>query len=135
MGGASSHDVEDGILDPSVPDFRTRYLQLLLNGRRRFRILGKSWWPEELPSDEEYTTALETLERAGWNADYVLTHCAPTGIARMINPDYKPDALTDFLELVNKRLEFGCWLFGHYHDNREVDPKHFLLWEQIVPLT
>ena len=56
MGGASSHDVEDGILDPNAPDFRARYLQLLLKGRRRFRILGKSWWPEELPSDEEYTT-------------------------------------------------------------------------------
>ena len=134
MGGATSHDVEDGILDPNAPDFRVQYSRLIFGGRRRFRIIGKSWWPEELPSDEEYTAALDTLERAGWKADYVITHCAPTSIAQQMNRHYQPDALTDFLELVNNRLEFGCWLFGHYHDNREIDPKHILLWEQIVQL-
>ena len=69
MGGATSHDVEDGILDPNAPDFRAQYIHLLFGGRRRFRIIGKSWWPEELPSDEEYAAALDTLERAGWKAD------------------------------------------------------------------
>ena len=135
MGGATSHDVEDGILDQNDPDFRTRYLHLLLEGRRRFRIIGKSWWPEELPSDEEYAAALDALERAGWKADYVLTHCAPTSIARQMNRHYQPDALTDFLETVEQRLEFGCWLFGHYHANRAIDKKHILLYEDIVQLT
>ena len=23
-------------------------------------------------------------------------------------------------------------LFGHYHDNRAIDEKHILLWEQII---
>ena len=127
--------VEDGILDMNAPDFRARYIHLLLEGRQRFRIIGKSWWPEELPSDEEYTAALDTLERAGWKADYVITHCAPTSIAHRMNRHYQPDALTDFLELVNNRLEFGCWLFGHYHDNRTIDDKHILLWEDIIQLT
>ena len=48
---------------------------------------------------------------------------------------YQPDTLTDFLELVNNRLEFGCWLFGHYHDNRTIDDKHILLWGDIIQLT
>ena len=74
MGGATSHDVEDGILDQNAPDFRTRYLHLLLAGRRRFRIIGKSWWQEELPSDEEYAAALDALERAGWKADPLCPH-------------------------------------------------------------
>ena len=80
MGGAASHDIEDGILDMKASDFRARYIHLLLAGRRRFRIIGKSWWPEELPSDEEYAAALDTLERAGWKADYVITHRAPTAL-------------------------------------------------------
>ena len=126
IGGATSHDVED---------FRTRYLHLLLEGRRRFRIIGKSWWPEELPSDGEYAAALDTLERAGWKADYVLTHCAPTSIARQMNRHYQPDALTDFLEIVEQRLEFVCWLLRHYHANRAIDKKHILLYEDIVQLT
>lgn len=134
MGGAQSHDIEDGILDPEAPDFKETLRRLHSQGRRRFRVLGRSWWPEELPSDQEYLTALETLERAKWKADYVITHCAPTGIARTMNRHYEPDALTDFLELVNKKLDFHYWICGHYHDNRNLTAKHILLWEQIVQI-
>ena len=88
-----------------------------------------------MPSDEEYTAALDTLERVGWKADYILTHCAPTSIAQRMNRHYQPDALTDFLETVEQRLEFSCWLFGHYHANRAIDKKHILLYEDIVQLT
>ena len=66
---------------------------------------------------------------------YVLTHCAPTSIAQQMNRHYQPDALTEFLETVEQRLEFGCWLFGHYHANRAIDKKHILLYEDIVQLT
>lgn len=27
---------------------------------------------------------------------------------------------------------YHYWLFGHYHDNKAVNEKHILLWEQIV---
>ena len=131
MGGATSHDVEDGILDQNAPDFRTRYLHLLLEGRRRFRIVGKSWWPEELPSDEEYAAALDTLEQAGWKADYVLTHCAPTSIARQMNRHYQPDKLTDFLETIKDRCQFSKWFCGHYHVNQVIDERFVIQWEQI----
>lgn len=134
MGGASSHDIEDGLLDPNAPDFEGMIQSLRNQGRRRFRVIGRSWWPAELPSEEEYLAALETLERANWKVDYVITHCAPTSIAKTINRHYQPDALTDFLEMVNKRLDFRYWLMGHYHANRSLTPKHILLWEQIVQL-
>ena len=39
------------------------------------------------------------------------------------------------MELVNYQLEFGCWLFGHYHDNRTIDLRHILLLEDIKQLT
>lgn len=134
MGGASSHDIKDGILDPDDPAYREKVRQLNSQGRKMFRVLGRSWWPEELPSGEEYNTALDTLERAGWKVDYVITHCAPTSIAQILNPDYQPDALTDFLEVVNQRLDFHYWICGHYHDNRNLTDKHILLWEQIVQI-
>ena len=53
MGGAKSHDVEDGILDPMEPDFETRRMMLQIMERCRYRVLGQSWWPEELPSKDE----------------------------------------------------------------------------------
>ena len=53
MGGASSHDVKDGILNPAAPDYYERLLRLLGEDRKQYRIMGQSWWPEELPSEEE----------------------------------------------------------------------------------
>ena len=50
MGGASSHDIQDGILDPEKPGFEERYCRMR-RGRARFRVKGVSWWPEELRSD------------------------------------------------------------------------------------
>ena len=134
MGGAKSHDVEDGILDPADPNFRAQQNALKRSGRNRFRVLGQSWWPEELPSDEEYYTALKTLERTNWQVDYVITHCASTSIALSMDRHNEADHLTEFLEMVDRRLEYEYWVFGHFHDNRSVDQKHILLWEQIVQI-
>ena len=87
-----------------------------------------------MPSEQEYITALESLESADWKADYVISHCAPTGIQQLIHPGFQNDALTDFMDMVSKRLEFTYWLFGHYHDNRTIGQNYVLLWEQIVQI-
>ena len=131
MGGAQSHDIADGILDMNSPDFYARYDSLRHN-RGQFRINHISWWQEELPSDEEYAEARQTLERLNWKVDYIITHCAPTAIQQKINPSFKPDKLTDFLEVIRCRSQFHYWLFGHYHDNRIIDEKYVLLYEQMV---
>ena len=133
MGGAASHDIQDGILDPNSPNFCDEYRHKVRTNQL-FRILGWSWWPRELPTDEEYLAALTTLEKAKWKADYVISHCAPTGVQQVISSGYQRDPLTDFLDMVSKRLEFHYWLFGHYHDNRNIGQNYVLLWEQMVQL-
>lgn len=107
MGGAKSHDTNH-------------------------RINHISWWRQELPSDEEYIEALQNLERYNWQVDYIITHCAPTSIALMGSRHNEADRLTDFLQEVRERAKYHYWLFGHYHDNKAIDEKHILLWEQIV---
>ena len=107
MGGAKSHDTNH-------------------------RINHISWWRQELPSDEEYSEALQNLERYNWQVDYIITHCAPTSIALMGSRHNEADRLTDFLQEVRERAKYHYWLFGHYHDNKAIDEKHILLWEQIV---
>ena len=109
MGGAKSHDTNH-------------------------RINHISWWRQELPSDEEYSEALQNLERYNWQVDYIITHCAPTSIALMGSRHNEADRLTDFLQEVRERAKYHYWLFGHYHDNKAVDEKHILLWEQIVQI-
>ena len=74
----------------------------------------------------------QMLERLDWKVDYIITHCAPTAIQQKINADFKSDRLTDFLEEIRCRSQFHYWLFGHYHDNRIIDEKYVLLYEQMV---
>ena len=57
MGGAKSHDIEDGILEPDAPDFERRLMTLRRKPRARYRVNHISWWAQELPSDEEYAEA------------------------------------------------------------------------------
>ena len=70
--------------------------------------------------------------KVDWAVDYVITHCAPTSIALMENRHNEADPLTDFLQEVKERAHYHYWLFGHYHDNRAIDEKHILLWDQII---
>lgn len=64
----------------------------------------------------------------------ILTHCAPSSVVRKVNPSYGTDELTDFLETISQRCKFAYWFFGHYHDNRIIDEKYILQWEQISQL-
>ena len=77
MGGAKSHDIEDGILEPDAPDFERKLMMLQRKPRARYRINHISWWAQELPSDEEYAEARRNLDAVGWQVDYIITHCAP----------------------------------------------------------
>ena len=56
MGGASSHDIQDGVLEPDAPDFLWRFQWLNAQGAA-FRVNHRSWWREELPSESEYAEA------------------------------------------------------------------------------
>jgi len=64
--------------------------------------------------------------------DYVITHCTFTSVAQVIDPDYQPDTLTDFLKMVNQRLDFCYWILDHYNNHYSLTGKYILLWEQIV---
>ena len=132
MGGARSHDIEDGVLNPKAPDFEEQYWTLRRMGGR-FRVNHQSWWKQELPSKTEYEEARHSLEGIHYEMDYVITHCAPTSIVDILgNGGYVHDHLTDFLEEVKERAKFHYWLFGHYHDNKIIDDRFVLLWEQMI---
>jgi len=133
MGGAASHDIQDGILAPEAPDFEREYW-FKRRTRQMFQVKGVSWWPEELPCDAEYEEAVTNLEKVDWQVDCVLTHCAPTSIQEKLGGSYTPDRLTDFLETVKQRCRFHYWFFGHYHGNEIINEKYILQWEQISKL-
>lgn len=134
MGGASSHDIKDGILEPDDPLFEKKFWMLSTRGAA-FRVNHQSWWQEELPSEAEYQEAMDNLDRVDWTVDYIITHCAPTSIQNaLLRGLSKPDALTDFLEEIRQRGHFKYHFFGHYHTDQVIQQKYVLLYEQIIRL-
>ena len=134
MGGARSHDISGGILDPDDPLFREAHRQLTLQGRPH-RINHVTWWKEELPREEEYQTARDNLALHGWKVDCVITHCCPTSVqAGLCQGRYPANPLTDFLEELSQRCQFKRWFFGHYHLDQVVSGRCLAVHEEIIPL-
>lgn len=102
---------------------------------KNWRTPGISWWPEEMPSEEEYREAILNLYNYENEVDYIITHTAPTSIVNQLIPEIKPpDRLTDFLEDFKKTVKYKHWYFGHFHDDQDTDEKHTLLYYNIIPL-
>lgn len=100
-----------------------------------WRKEGVSWWPRELPSDDELRQAEAALDACGRTVDVVVTHCAPTLVQGRIDPTFDADRLTDYLEHVRETVSFERWFFGHYHVDRDYDDGFSALYERVVPLT
>lgn len=116
MGGAPSHDIHDGILDPKEEGFRKKYMMLSIRGAM-FRVLGRSWWPEEMPCVDEYKEADHNLSANENKVDFVLSHEAPLDIAHRIGRGHytSNDLSIWFDERILKQVDFKAWFFGHYH--------------------
>ena len=130
FGGAKSHDIQDGILNL---DEGEKIYEMRKRGAY-FRIRNYSWWDLELPTDEEMKNGIKNLEEVNYKVDYIISHCCPTNIQTLLNPMYKKDILTDYLQEISEKCEFKKWYFGHYHENRQVNSEFVLLYEDIVPL-
>lgn len=130
FGGARSHDIKDGILnideEEKIYEYRKRCAY--------FRIRDYSWWDLELPTNEEMENGIENLERIDYKVDYIISHCCPTSIQTLLNPIYKKDILTDYLQEISEKCEFKKLYFGHYHENKQLNSQFTCLYEDIVPL-
>lgn len=134
FGGAASHDMEDGILDQENWKQEARKLNKL--GRYSYRVRNMTWWEEEMPTQEEMKHGIQILEEHDWKVDYVLTHCASTATQAMLNrEELVSDYLTDYLQSIKDKLEYCKWFFGHYHDNKNINGREVLLYEEFVRLS
>ena len=136
FGGASSHDISDGILHPEYLESNSEMHRLYRQWSKEdklFRVNHMSWWREELPTETEMQQGIESLEANNWHVDFVFTHCAPSSVLALLSRGtYKPDDLTGYLEMIRQKLDYTKWFFGHYHDNINVTNKDLCIYEQIV---
>ena len=136
FGGASSHDIQDGILDPadfdSYEEFRKTWKQWEKEWKM-FRVKNITWWEQELPSEEEMQNGINNLEKHDWKVDYIITHSPSASIIALLGQGlYEQDILTKYLEDIRSKTKYKRWLMGHMHINQAVNDKDILLYEQII---
>lgn len=128
FGGAKSHDIKDGILEPDDPriiDFRMNHKQ--------FRINHQTWWKEEIANDKEMINCKKNLARNDNYINYVITHDAPASLLPFINRYFKSDENSRFLEnSIRQVAMYDKWFFGHYHRNQDFNGKELCLFEQMI---
>ena len=130
MGGARSHDIQDGVLevgDPRIKIWKKDDFKL-------FRINHISWWEEEIPNEEERKNALKNLAENDYKVDYILTHEAPSSdVVLMDHLLYHPDEYSKWLEMeIRQKVKYKKWFFGHYHLNLDVNEKETCLFERRI---
>ncbi len=137
--GGTAHKIQDGLYHLMRGQiFKLDGKTIFTFGGARsqdkdFRKEGKSWWEAELPTPSQITHAKHALDAVNWQVDICITHCAPTSIQNMLKT-YPADLLTDFFEELKGKLSYQKWFFGHYHMDKQVDDKHFAVFDSVVKL-
>ena len=78
FGGASSHDIQDGILDYNDSNWQEKAKKLDKQGKYMYRVKDLSWWEEELPTDEEMQHGINVLKENNNMVDFIITHSPST---------------------------------------------------------
>ncbi|KAA0888130.1 metallophosphoesterase [Oryzomonas rubra] len=117
MGGAMSHDKEPGWIHPP------NSMGAWGSGKEwnPGRTEGIDWWPEEIPSQEDFENACRNLDKVEWKVDYVISHtCPESQRATFGGRNRPPDSTETMLQgLLDRGLEFREWHFGHFHVERK----------------
>ena len=135
FGGARSHDIQDGILDPADYENEEAFKKdYKIKSAGMIRVRGISWWDEEMPSNVEMEYGLDNIKRfmsVHNRLDFIFTHDAPAS-DKLYLGYYDVDELNKYLESLRDIMKYDKWFYGHLHANRRVMDNHYLLYEQIV---
>ena len=104
---------------------------------KAYRKEGKSWWPQEIPSYQEFQHAAANLKKYNDKVDYIISHTGPNSIVHHLFPyEDATDPVTNFLEkYVDDCVEFERWFLGHFHIDRSyINQKYNILYNDIIEL-
>ena len=89
---------------------------------RMYRIPNVSWFEEEIPTNTDYESAIQNLEKVNYTVDYIITHTAPRTLVGMMGfvEDTHEQELCGFLDYLLYKMRFQHWYFGHYHIDKAV---------------
>lgn len=98
-----------------------------------------SWWPQEMPTQEEMDYGLYNLVKKHFKIDIVLTHSCPYDVFHhVVNNGKHVTELERYLNNIKFLLEENGasykWYFGHYHMDHKIGDNFLCLYKAIVKL-
>lgn len=102
---------------------------------KEYRKEGKSWWREEIPSDNEIIEGVRLLSENKWSVDYIITHTCPSDCLSYIGKEFREDDFTDILNNIKYLVDYKQWYFGHMHIDYNIkDLKCICLYRDIIEI-
>lgn len=104
---------------------------------RRFRTPGVDWFPEEMPTDEDFANANKSLDECNYEVDYILTHATPVSILYRLHMSINEDEkrLNNYLEYLKEKVNYRHWYMGHLHkEEYNILGNHSVLWYGIADM-
>ena len=100
---------------------------------------GTEWWPQEVPSEKEFSEAKKNLEKVGNKVDYIITHsCDESALNSPLLKRY--DRIMEsfpenkMLNYFERTVDYTKWFFGHYHVDGQINEKKTALYDDIVKI-
>lgn len=96
---------------------------------------GTSWWPEEMPSEEEMRHGIETLAAHDNTVDYLITHqpsARATGF--LAGQGRRLDGVNLYLNQFEDTVTFTRWYFGSLHMDKPMSRRHIAVFQKVLPV-
>lgn len=101
---------------------------------REFRQPGKSWWPAELPTEEEMCHGRDNLAAHGNQVDYILTHMPSLKSRARLDTRTSADAVSIYLGSLEEAVTCKRWFFGSLHMDKALSAQRRAVFADIIPV-
>ena len=106
---------------------------------RAYRTLNKSYWEEEIPSEEDYENGNKNLKACDYKVDYVITHTCPLNLIPSLGGYHsamEERQLQNYLQYVSETVydSLTRWYFGHWHRDQEFGEKFRVVYLDLVDM-
>lgn len=106
---------------------------------RAYRELNKTYWEEEIPTDEDYKNGNAHLEKCGYQVDFALSHTCPLNMIPYLGERHSaPEEvqLQNYLQWVhdNAVSYLKGWYFGHWHQDQNLPGKCRVIYLDVVDM-
>lgn len=98
------------------------------------RAEAKTWWEQEMPSEEEMLEGLRRLKENGNQVDYILTHEYPGKSGSYHDKDRRQNGVNAYLGFVESEVKYNRWFFGSLHTDKIMSKSLISVFQKILPV-